>query len=367
MSTDVQLPARREGVHRPKTRELADHTTAFVRNCWYIAALADEIGRALTERLILGRSVLLYRREDGTAVAMQNRCPHRSFPLSKGRLCGDDVECGYHGITYGPDGRCVRIPSQENIPATFRLHRYPLVERGPFVWIWTGDVEAADPKEIPDFPVLSEPNSVHVEGYFHVKGNYVGLHENVLDLTHASYLHGADAATLKFASIPADVEVNGNVVKITRVEPNSSLPPHRQAVLGGNPRVDRVAESYFLTPGVHLSYSYYYDADAAEGAEPLSRFEIIHAFTPETHTSTHYFWANASPETNVGGEEFRELMRARSTKVYSEDVAAAQWVEELRASEADEELRELSVGSDRAGLAMRRILANLATRERAAR
>jgi vanillate O-demethylase monooxygenase subunit len=363
MRTDVQLPET-PTVDRPKARELADYATPFIFNCWYIAALGEQIDRSLTGRMILGRSILLYRREDGTAVALRNRCPHRSFPLSHGRLVGDDVECGYHGMTYAPDGRCVLIPSQETIPATFRVRSYPLVERGPFLWIWMGDADAADPSEIPAFPVMSDAGSLHVEGYFYVKGNYVGLHENVLDLTHAPYLHGVDAATMKFAAIPAHVEVDGYVVKVSRVEPDSELPPHRAAVLGRNPRVDRKAESFFLTPGVHLSYSYYYEANAPAGAEPLSRFEIVHAFTPETHTSTHYFWANATHEIAADREEMARVMRARSTKVYSQDVDAAQWVEDLRESEADEEFREVSVASDRAGIAMRRILVELAMKEK---
>ena len=78
----------------------------FVRNAWYAAAWSEEIGRELVERWICGMPVVFYRREDGTAVALEGTCPHRQYPLALGRLKGDRIECGYHGITFGCDGAC---------------------------------------------------------------------------------------------------------------------------------------------------------------------------------------------------------------------------------------------------------------------
>ena len=60
--------------------------TVFLRNHWYIAAMPNEVGRELMQRWILGEPVLLYRTGDGTPVAMQDACPHRSMPLSAGEL-----------------------------------------------------------------------------------------------------------------------------------------------------------------------------------------------------------------------------------------------------------------------------------------
>ena len=100
----------------PSSGRLADHTTPFVRNEWYVAALSEEIDRTLRDRRLLGLGVLLYRKSDGAPAALQNRCPHRSFPLSRGTLDGDEVTCGYHGLTFGPDGACatVQIPRPTN-------------------------------------------------------------------------------------------------------------------------------------------------------------------------------------------------------------------------------------------------------------
>src|SRR5688572_23945612 len=100
---------------------MADRDTPLLRDQWYIAAHADEVGRTMLARDILGDSVLRARREDGTAVALQNRCPHRGFPRAQGRLEGNAVVCGYHGFTCGTDGTCLRVPSQDHVPGGLKL------------------------------------------------------------------------------------------------------------------------------------------------------------------------------------------------------------------------------------------------------
>jgi len=78
----------------------------FLKNCWYVAAWSKDIRRELLGRVLLNEYVVLYRKEDGTPVALENRCPHRNLPLSEGRLIGDEIECGYHGMVFNCDGVC---------------------------------------------------------------------------------------------------------------------------------------------------------------------------------------------------------------------------------------------------------------------
>ena len=108
-------------------------------NCWYVAAASDELGHGLLARRLLDKPVVLYRRDSGEVVAMEDRCIHRAYPLSEGRRDGDRVICGYHGFAYDPDGCLVDVPSQENVPPGARVRTYPVYEQSPFVWIWLGD------------------------------------------------------------------------------------------------------------------------------------------------------------------------------------------------------------------------------------
>ena len=116
----------------------------YVRNAWYPAAWSRAISRELTTRRILGQPVVLFRTGTGAVAALEDACPHRLAPLSMGRLKGDTIECGYHGMTFDCRGECVRIPGQEVIPRNARVRSYPMVENMGLAWIWMGDPAAAD-------------------------------------------------------------------------------------------------------------------------------------------------------------------------------------------------------------------------------
>src|SRR4029079_2753344 len=88
-------------------------------------------------RIVWSEPVVFYRTEDGTPVALEDRCPHRRLPLSMGKLGGADVlQCHYHGLRFAPTRACVRVPGQDMIPATARVKSYPVVERYKWLWIW---------------------------------------------------------------------------------------------------------------------------------------------------------------------------------------------------------------------------------------
>src|SRR5512134_1088063 len=125
----------------------------FLRNAWYAAGFSDEFGRALLARTFLSEAVVLYRTEDGRPVAFEDRCAHRRLPLSMGRLVGDEIECGYHGLVYDCSGTCVKIPGQPraSIPPGARVRSYPVVDRHHYLWIWMGDPARADATLIPDY------------------------------------------------------------------------------------------------------------------------------------------------------------------------------------------------------------------------
>jgi len=114
-----------------KGQERDGGSMAFLRNTWYVAAWENEVSRAPMARTILGRAVLLYRKEDGAAVALADRCPHRSAPLHKGKLVADNIQCPYHGLQFDSSGACAYNPSSGALPKAAAVHRYPVAERHP--------------------------------------------------------------------------------------------------------------------------------------------------------------------------------------------------------------------------------------------
>jgi phenylpropionate dioxygenase-like ring-hydroxylating dioxygenase large terminal subunit len=135
----------------------ANHATPLIRNCWYVAARYEEIGRTPLARKLLNVDVVLWRTQAGIPVAMRNRCPHRSFPLARAKLVGDRLVCGYHGMEFGPDGVCAHMPALARAPSTAMVHTYPTADRGPLTWIWMGATDLADESLIPDTSWLCDP------------------------------------------------------------------------------------------------------------------------------------------------------------------------------------------------------------------
>ncbi|PZQ22632.1 MAG: (2Fe-2S)-binding protein [Sphingopyxis macrogoltabida] len=346
---------------------LADHRTPFVFNEWYVAALSSEVGRELKARTLLSRSVLLYRRLDGSIAAIRNRCPHRSFPLAHGRLDGDEVICGYHGLKFASSGRCVEVPSQKNVPSAMRVQAYPVVEQAPFIWIWMGDPDRADPATIPDHHWLSDPDYAAFDGYLHCKSNYIRLHENVLDLTHFPYVHGDAVGGLDYIAAPTVIRAEGDAVSITRRLENQPVNLNYGRLIGneGN-RVNRTSESWFKSPAFHIAHATIEDLEGGVGGKTDFHVKIIHCFTPETPHSSHYFFANAR-DVRIDDAELTAVSRDRARSTFLEDDAALELVEDCWKYEDNSDFEELSILGDRAGLQMRLIVSRRAAAEDSAR
>ncbi|MEC8262749.1 MAG: Rieske 2Fe-2S domain-containing protein, partial [Pseudomonadota bacterium] len=78
---------------------MVDVETEFIRDSWYVAGWSADFTHDLTPLRILDEPIVLFRTEEGRPAALEDACPHRKLPLSKGRLKGATVECGYHGLT----------------------------------------------------------------------------------------------------------------------------------------------------------------------------------------------------------------------------------------------------------------------------
>ena len=212
----------------------------FLRNHWYVAASSSEIGRTPLGRVILGDPVVFFRTETGQCVAFEDRCAHRHLPLSMGKLVGDALQCRYHGLRFGPDGRCVRIPGQDKIPSSAKVKVYSVVERYKWLWIWMGEPALADPATITDFHWLDDPNWGAKGSYLHVKANWQLIVDNLLDLTHLAFVHETtigNAALAEHATVKV-TRTSDNVV-MTRWIIDQDPPPTFRKVGGFKGKVDR--------------------------------------------------------------------------------------------------------------------------------
>ena len=267
----------------------------FLKNYWYAAAWSDEVaaGSSLARR-ILGEDLVIYRGESGAAVALTDRCPHRLLPLSCGKVRGERIECGYHGLTFDPSGACVRIPGQERIPSGVRVRSYPTAERHGLVWVWTGEPGQADPKEIFEPPRIAAAGWTFSHGpYTNFGTHYLNIADNLVDPAHTTFVHQGTLGGSAAAEVPVDTTQQGDTVLVTRWIPDSAPVPIMRKYFNFAGNVDRWQYYYWYAPSISCV-----DFGAVETGRARTEdkkdcgFRIFsYAFlTPETERSTHYFW-----------------------------------------------------------------------------
>ena len=271
----------------------------FLRNCWYVGALDHELldGKLLSRRL-LGEHVLLYRGESGQVIALNDRCPHRGALLSHGRLEGDAVRCMYHGIKYDSLGKCVQIPGQDMIPPKLRVRTYPVVERGPFVWVWMGEPTKADPAVLVDLPYLLDPAWKGLPAYLHYAANYLLIVDNLSDFAHLAFVHTrtlGGSEEYAYVSKPTTIERLERGFRVERWHLNSEPPPfHKKVIRDKHVKVDRRNIATMLIPGIFTMETLF--APAGQGAREgnlagARQYRNCQFMTPETERTTHFFWS----------------------------------------------------------------------------
>lgn len=97
---------------------------------------------------MLGVRVVLSRKTDGSVAALEDACAHRKPQLSMGRIVGDQIECGYHGLTFDCSGVCTLAPRLEKPPRGARVRAYPVESRYGLLWVWMGNPALADASTI---------------------------------------------------------------------------------------------------------------------------------------------------------------------------------------------------------------------------
>lgn len=265
----------------------------FLHNCWYLAGWADEVadGKMLSRR-IAGEHVLIMCDAEGQVGAMEDTCPHRLVPLSRGTCENGIITCAYHGLRFNALGRCVENPFG---PVTSALHvrSFVCVERHSALWLWLGD-KPAEPDMIPDYSFIDRTApAARVKGYLHSKADYRLMIDNIMDLTHADYLHASSLGGGINTRADADVEQGADSVTITWTAFDDELPPLHRQVLGGEiSRGDFLNKVLWQAPGnmcqrVMLSRHGEMETNAMDSM-------TCHVMTPETETTTHYFFCHTS-------------------------------------------------------------------------
>ena len=337
----------------------------FLENAWYVAGWTGELasGQSIARRY-LNRSVVLYRTQNGAVGALEDRCAHRAVPLSLGHVAGEMIRCAYHGLEYDRGGACTKIPSQDRVPSKAAVRAYPVHEQDAVIWIWMGEPARADTAAIPRHTVHDDAAWAWRSSHFKVDGEWRLLIDNLMDLSHLPYIHprtiGGDPDTHFRAKTETERTPNGVLVK--RYMPNSPPPPTYVAAAGFTGPIDRWQEIEFepIVLRIHTggcdANTGAYDGRRAHGFSMMG----FHGITPETETTTHYFWSIA---TNILTPGVIERVFEQTAATFREDQAVLE--AQQRRFEESPTSPMIDIGSDAGGNMVRRRLATLMAAERA--
>ncbi|WP_441234196.1 aromatic ring-hydroxylating dioxygenase subunit alpha [Bradyrhizobium sp. 930_D9_N1_4] len=296
-------------------------TKPFPMNAWYAAAWDADVKPALLPRTICGKHVVMYRKADGSVAALEDACWHRLVPLSKGRLEGDTVVCGYHGLKYNAQGRCTFMPSQETINPSACVRSYPVVERHRYIWLWMGDPALADPALVPDLHWNHDPAWAGDGKTIHVNCDYRLVLDNLMDLTHETFVHGSSIGNEAVAEAPFDVTHGEKTVTVTRWMRGIEAPPFWAKQLGKSGLVDRWQIIRFEAPctiaidvGVAPTGTGAPEGDRSQGVNGF----VLNTITPETEKTCHYFWAFVR-NYQLGEQRITTEIREGVSGIFHED------------------------------------------------
>jgi phenylpropionate dioxygenase-like ring-hydroxylating dioxygenase large terminal subunit len=343
----------------------------YLRNAWYIGGWDYEITRSPMMRFMLEEPILMYRKENGEAVALSDKCPHRNAPLHRGKLVGDRVRCSYHGLQFDSTGQCVHNPHPGGngpIPHNATVRAYPIVERFGAVWVWMGD-NRPDEASLPDYNFIDDTKGHRtIRGVFDIDNHYEMVTDNALDLTHVTFTHAGTlgAGLENVAKEQVKRERVGNTLwcrrfnnGITAGADFQRFNPALQAV-----QVDK-QQNVRWDPPCHILIVIRY----VEAGTEDKHFTSIYAgnmLTPVEEHKTRFFWSVTrtfsleSEELDKAMNAAAELALQRQDKPMIEDQLALMGTTDL------ESMQPVYILDDATPIEARRILKGLIQRETAA-
>jgi vanillate O-demethylase monooxygenase subunit len=357
--------AQEEKIHAPAAglamqvaEDIVDHHV-FLNNAWYAAAWGEEIGFKPFDITICGKRLILFRKENGGVAALSGICPHRFALLGQGeRLPGDQVQCPYHGLAFGADGRCVLNPHGP-IPGVVRLDNYVVEERDSIVWLWFGEAQAANPALLPDYSMLVEtPERRVVRGRLKTGAHFELITDNLMDLSHVGFLHRNGLGNEAIANGVHQVETAGTTIHSNRWCPDGAPTPVWSMMYGGyRGNVDHWLDMRWDAPCNMLL-----DVGVTPVGQPRAAGVSIfgaHILTPETATSTHYLWA-ASRVFGLDSAELDQGITAASEHAFvMEDKPMLEDVQRVMGARGFNEMKPLIMPFDKGAVLARRLVDDL--------
>ena len=333
--------------------------TEFVRNAWYLIGWLGDFDQGPVQRWVCGVPLVVWRTESGILSVLEDRCPHRLVPLSKGTVAGDVLRCIYHGAEIGSDGRCALIPGNADVSKTDPVRCFAAVERHGGIWVWMGAFDAATLDSLPDTHLLAADGWRVIRGMLSCKADYQLCVDNLLDLSHETYLHPHTIGTAEVAEAPVKLDFTQGRLAVARVMRNVAAPPLFAKTRGITGNIDRYQTVTAALPSFVEVDVKATRVDVADDSDAL-RWKVMFFMTPERSGSTHYLFA-VTRSFALQSDEVDAMLTRGSLTTLAEDIdmlEAQQTMLEDRALDSRTLHTRYDAAPDRARTLVARMLAD---------
>ena len=335
----------------------------WLRNQWYQFGWSEELDDVSSlQRTLLATPLIVFRDKDGGLAALRDRCPHRFAPLSAGTVERGRVTCGYHGLAFGADGACVHNPHGP-VTSRMRVQAYPVVERHTAIWVWMGDPDQADPSLIPDLAFIdATPARARITGFMPTAADYRLVIDNIMDLSHADYLHPTTLGGIMTGSKARSWE-DGDTIVAEWVSLDTAPIPAARAHLPPGANADTWTRVVWSAPGVMVLGTASTPAGVPRTVEDETY--TLHNMVPETERSTHYFFCSTR-RFLVDDEKFSTFLRGALSQAFTQEDKPMLELQQQRMGDAELwDLDPILLPTDAAAVRVRRKLDQLIDAERA--
>jgi phenylpropionate dioxygenase-like ring-hydroxylating dioxygenase large terminal subunit len=158
-------------------------------NDWHVVARSEDVksGRLMAAKL-LDRDLVLWRNQAGQVLIWDDRCPHRSIPLSRGQIVNDTVVCAYHGLVFDTTGQCISAPAHPDYTPPKQACVTPFAAQEQYGLVYACLGEPSGP--VPAFPEWDDPDyRLCLCGPYACQTSGLRAIENFLDLSHFPFVH----------------------------------------------------------------------------------------------------------------------------------------------------------------------------------
>jgi phenylpropionate dioxygenase-like ring-hydroxylating dioxygenase large terminal subunit len=179
-----------------------------LRNNWWAICPSHFVQEKPISLRRLGIRMVLWRDLKGEVHILEDRCPHRGAPLSRGIVMDDRIACGYHGVQVDHTGTAVTVPGSPgcNLEGLKCVRSFPCVEQHEAIFAYVGDELHSEPPKL-EFPEeLSSPEYSSFLCYAEWGNDYRFVCENVMDPMHGVYLH-RQSHSMAFGETQADFQI----------------------------------------------------------------------------------------------------------------------------------------------------------------